>query len=455
MLALLASAFPAAAVPAARAASGDWPGYLFGTGESGFNGAETIINQTTAPTMTLHWKYHLGKSINSQPIEANGMVYYGAWDGYEHASSLTGTRIWKTFLGTAINPCTNGIAGVVSSSSVDTVLINGTLTPVVFVGGLAQVSALNANSGAIIWQTPLSTSADAFIWSSPTLYLGSIFIGLASRGDCPTVPGQIFKLDEATGTIQGSFNVTPPGCDGGGVWGSLTIDTASGMLYFGTGNAGNCTPPEQDADAVMEVRASDMSFVGAWQAVEQPPNPGNTDNGPDFGSAPTLFTATIAGVQRALVGIIFEKGIFYVFDRTNISAGPVWSVKIATGSLGSISPGAWDGSQLYVGGGRTTINGVACQGSLRSLLPSTGAVVWQVCLTSGPVIGAVSVVPGLAVIGAGPDLDVIATTGAQAGQILFTYLDTSKSARFKAAPSISNGVIYIGGSTGSLFAVGP
>lgn len=55
-------------------------------------------------------------------------------------------------------------------------------------------------------------------------------------------------------------------------------------------------------------------------------------------------------------------------------------------------------------GGYTTINGTSCQGSLRALNPATGAFLWQDCLTTGHVLGAVTAVPGLAVVGAGPDI---------------------------------------------------
>jgi hypothetical protein len=79
-----------------------------------------------------------------------------------------------------------------------------------------------------------------------------------------------------------------------------------------------------------------------------------------------------------------------------------------------ISPSAYDGHHLFVGCGKTTIKGVACAGSIRELTPSTGGRVWADCLKSGPVLGAVTAVPGVAFVGAGNTAYAVATsTGAR------------------------------------------
>src|SRR6266516_7607590 len=42
--------------------AGDWPSYMGDDKRSGFNEAETIINATSAPNLTLHWQQHVGGS---------------------------------------------------------------------------------------------------------------------------------------------------------------------------------------------------------------------------------------------------------------------------------------------------------------------------------------------------------------------------------------------------------
>lgn len=76
---------------------------------------------------------------------------------------------------------------------------------------------------------------------------------------------------------------------------------------------------------------------------------------------------------------------------------------------------------------------------------------WEDCLSDGPVLGAVSVVPGVAVVGAGKSVIVMDTSS---GQILTRLTDSSNPSRFYAPASISNGVIYIGNMDWNLFAYG-
>jgi hypothetical protein len=55
-------------------------------GHSGFNSAETAINPNTAGSLKLLWSISEGSTISTQPIVANSKIYWGSWDGIEHAS---------------------------------------------------------------------------------------------------------------------------------------------------------------------------------------------------------------------------------------------------------------------------------------------------------------------------------------------------------------------------------
>jgi hypothetical protein len=99
-----------------------------------------------------------------------------------------------------------------------------------------------------------------------------------------------------------------------------------------------------------------------------------------------------------MVGLQNKNGVYYAFDRSAISSSPLWQKRLAAGGIcpecatgaADISPSAYDGQRLLVGGEKTTIGGVACKGSIRELQPSTGKAVWADCLKSGAVLGAVS-----------------------------------------------------------------
>ncbi len=144
----------------AHAASGDWSAFLFNNARSGFNGAETIINQKTAPDLKVHWTHTISALISAEPVEANGMLYWGGWDGVEHASRLTdGTDVWSVNLGTSVASCVPTPHGVSSTAGFAYEQIGRVQTPVLFVGGGSNATfyAFNANTGAVIWQTVLSS----------------------------------------------------------------------------------------------------------------------------------------------------------------------------------------------------------------------------------------------------------------------------------------------------------
>src|SRR5260370_5411698 len=99
-------------------------------------------------------------------------------------------------------------------------------------------------------------------------------------------------MSATTGVIQNVFNVVPNRCIGGPVWGSPTIDTVTGDLFFATGNKGSCSVAEPLAVALVELRAAELSFVSACQvpALQQ------VWSDSDFGCSPALFTATRGGL---------------------------------------------------------------------------------------------------------------------------------------------------------------
>jgi outer membrane protein assembly factor BamB len=432
---------------------GDWPSFLLGSG--GFNNSETAITSTTASSLTRTWMAHAGGGISSEPVEVDGMIYWGSWDGYEHATSIDGQVLWSTYLGTESSPqCYPPIVGVASTSNIVSVMIKGVQTLVDFVGGgNAKMYALNAKTGKVLWATSLGYAPGTFIWGSPVVYRDDVYIGSASVGECPGSAGSFFKLDVATGAIEHDLDLVPEGCMGAGVWSSPTLDADTGELYLTTSNASDCGVTEQYAMSMVELHADTLSIVGSWQV---PASEAVADG--DFGSTPTLFTAQLEGVSRELVGAVNKNGIFYAFQRGEISAGPVWHVRISSSTVagcnqcpsGDEATAAWDGSLLYVGSTSTTIEGKFCYGSVRALNPATGTFLWQLCLSSAfRVMAPVIVVPGLVVASAGPSFYVL---DAAQGTIIFEYTDTSKDSTFDGAATIAHGMLYIGNLDGTLFA---
>ena len=431
----------------ARAQDGDWPTFLGNDGHTNFNSAETIINPATAPNLKLRWSHKISSHISTQPIVANGLLYWGSYDGFEHASNLSdGSDLWKTNLGQSTD-CRNQIHGVLSTAAVASVQIGGVSKTVVFVGGGdANLYALDANSGTIIWQTALGTSPNTFLYSSPTVFNGSVYMGVSAHADCSKIQGYVVQLEALTGTIQHTFNVVPAGCVGGSVWSSPTIDVNTGTLYFSSSERGLCNKHEKMMDALIALNASDLSLIGFWQipAAEM-------INDGDFGSSPTLFTALINGTSHNMVGLANKNGIYYAFDRANISAGPLWELRLATPPGPSSSSSAWDGTTLYVAAGTATVNGTSCAGTLSALNPATGVPLWQDCLNYDA-RSSVTSVAGLVEVAVGTSMIVVDTT---TGNQLFSFQDANRKSNFLGPGSISNGVLYQANMDGIMYAFAP
>jgi outer membrane protein assembly factor BamB len=420
-------------------------------GRSGYYGSETGLTTANAASLKLHWTDSGGSGGFSQPIVANNMVYWSDWTGNEHGTALTGTDNWTTNVGTTTPPTSSGCvpASAGPTSTPAAAVLNG--TPMLFLGGGNGVFyALNAQTGAIVWQTLLGSPPANFLWDSPALYNGIIYMGLASYGDCPLVQGKLFAIDASTGAILHTANMVPNNCTGGGIWASPTVDTSDGSVWVTTG-----TPPSCGlgglAPSIVKLRASDLTVLGSWTVPAAQQAAGD----PDFGSTPTLFSAVINGQQQLLVGASDKDGLYYAWSRTPNAQGQlqlVWQTPVGTASsnpaTSSIVSAAWDGTTLYVGGGVLTINGTVCQGNVDALDPATGAYLWQACLPSH-IEGGITAVPGLLVIGdLGVNVFFLATSN---GATLFDY---HAGIYVAGECTVSNGVVYIPGGNGTLIALG-
>ena len=428
-------------------AAGDWPTYGYDNARDNFNAAETIITPSTAPQLKQKWAHAGANGISDELTVVSGVVYWGSWDGFAHATNAsTGARIWSAFLGqTTDSSCNPPRVGVASSPTV--VSVNGTLTAFVG-GGNASFYALNASTGSILWHTSLGSPPSTFIWDSPAVFNGSVYIGTSSFGDCPLVQSKFYQLNAATGAILNTFNIVPSGCTGGGLWGSPTIDESAGTIFIATGNTGSCGSSEPYGFALVKLSASTLSVLDHFQL---PSNQFQGDS--DFGSTPTLFTSSS---NVPMVGVANKNGVYYAFDRNNLAGGWVWKDQVANAGdcpqcgSGSISPSAWDGHNLYIGGGNTTISGSSCKGSVRKVNPDDGSYVWQHCMGAGPVLGSVTATAS-GVVAASQGNTVI-VMNASTGATVARLSDNLAGSLLYGGPSISNGVLFVGNIDGNIYA---
>jgi polyvinyl alcohol dehydrogenase (cytochrome) len=447
---------PAAAVlaqPRASSSGSDWTTYLGTNSRSGFAAEEELIDPSSAGTLAVRWSHFAGGAVSDEPVIARGVVFWGSWDGYEHATTIFGKPVWTHYLGrTSTGPeCAPSEVGIAGSAAFSELSIHGAPKPVLMApGGNAWLYALDARTGRTLWRTRLGELGSAFLWDSPLVYRGSVYIGVSSFGDCPLVQGRLVELDASTGKPVHVFDAVPSGCTGAGIWATPALDESSAAIYVVTGNDGDCDRPEPFSDAIVELRASDLSPLGSWAVPD-----GERVLDSDFGATPTVFDAGRAAHRVAMVGAVDKNGLYYAFRAGAVSAGPVWTKRIGIGGpgpqdgTGDIAPSSWDGSRLYVAGGLTSIHGTSCAGSLRALDPSDGRILWADCL-GAPVLAAATAAPGVVFAAAGNRLT--AAAGSTGAPLLSTAF---KGALFWGPPAISEGTLYIGSMNDRLYALSP
>lgn len=336
------------------------------------------------------WSARTGGPNVARPVVQSGSVYVGSWDGYEYSlDEVSGTQKWLTYLGRSTAYCPQpDQLGVTSSPWLE--------------GGMAYLGggdsnwyALDSGTGAVRWTVPTGDSSPSgghFNFSSPAVYNGYAYIGIASHCDRPLVQGELLRVNLGAHSIENVWKAVPDGQVGGTIWTNPVIDPVRRTVFVTTGTRVSVTPY---AEAVVALDATTLAVKGYWALPYSDPTPDA-----DWGTSPTLFTDSRG---RDLVSAVNKNGILYAFDRDDVSAGPVWQTRIAEGGPapetgdGSVSTGFFDGQRLYYAGGRTTVAGLKTAGSIRALDPGTGRILWERGLPS-LVFGALTGAAGKVVV---------------------------------------------------------
>jgi len=391
----------------------DWPVYLHDIAHSSSTQADPSITAANAAQFAQTWSHATGAIIAAAPTVSDGYVYVGSWDGYEYAlNAVTGTVRWRTFLGVTdgTTPCGYKV-GVTSSASVD--------SGVVYVGGGdSYFYALDEATGAVLWQAftgDNSLSSGHYNWSSPSIYNGYAYVGVASLCDNPLVQGELLRIELSGAHNVVAFKTVPDTQVGGGVWGSPAIDASTNTVFFTTGNGDTTASlPEPYAQSIVAIDSNTMTLKSYWH---DPYTGGDSD----WGTSPVLFTDSL---NRTRVTATNKDGNVYAFARANLAAGPVWQQQIAwpgpcpeCNGDGSVSTAAFDGTRIYASGGRYTINGVDVPGTVNALDPATGNFIWERS-APGIVLAATASANDLVIDGAGTNVEV---RSAATGAVLYSY----------------------------------
>ncbi len=422
------------------------------------------LKASEVPGLKLKWSFGFpaATAAHNQPTVVAGRVFVAADAGYVYSlDAATGCVYWS-FLSQA---------AVRSASTVGPINGHGNTRYAVYFGDIkANVYALDASTGELLWTMSADDHPLARVTGAPSLSGNRLYVPVASFEEpagigqnypCCTFRGSVLALDTSTGRqVWKTYTIPEPqptrktskgvqlyGPAGGGVWNSPTIDPKRHAIYVGTGDA-YTEPAPKGTDSILALDMETGAVLWSVQDLEHDAwmvgcPESNAENCPkdvgpdyDFGASPILRSLPngksilVAGQKSGDVwGHDPDRKGAVVWKTGTASKPPAASGQIVWG-------GTADDRNAYFG-----LN----SGGVVALQFSNGERRWFSPLTppANRKVGqdaAVSAIPGV-IFSGGWDgfLRAISTAN---GKVLWEY-DTARD--FKTV----NGVPAKGGSIGS------
>jgi polyvinyl alcohol dehydrogenase (cytochrome) len=344
------------------------------------------------PNLKLKWAFGLPNTatIRSQPAFYAGRVFLAGQDAIYSLDADSGCIHWAVTAVAAVRT-----ALVIAS-------VHGRI--MLYFGDIAgQVHALDASSGADIWQVQADEHPATYVTASPVYHNGKLYVATSSAEEarpvspgyvCCTFRGSVQALDAATGkrlwktyAIAEAAKLGKPtkagvmtmGPSGAGIWSAPTLDPERNTLYVTTGD-NYSDPPTATSDAVLALAMDSGKLLWSkqlfpsdvWNSACSLANKSSCPDaaGPDFDFGAPAMLVHLAGGRRLLV-LAQKSGMLRGVDPDQ-RGKILWQAKVGQGgTLGGIQWGAsTDGSLVYVGLSDIGFSSVGALG--RTLDPKRG-----------------------------------------------------------------------------------
>jgi outer membrane protein assembly factor BamB len=329
----------------------EWPMYGQNAARTSLNPGETAIVSATLARLVPRWQSFIGQGRlppSGSPAVAAGRVFVGSsvreGDNFFAFDAASGRTLWTADVGHWPTDDSVGIgAGPAVTGGV-----------VVAGGGDGAYYGLDAASGSLLWRHDLDAGPSGFAWASPLVAKGRAYVGVASEGGNPPVPGEVRALDPTTGALLALRRLVPDGERGASIWNSPALSPDGGTLVVTTGEDVH----GYDGAYNRAIVALDPLTLEVQQADKQA-TPGLDL---DFGTSPVIFRD---GRGRTLVGANQKSGVFYAYVLADLAGGPLWqrALGISVGMMPAYDPGQGGGGTLFVAGDN---------GQLFAVDPATG-----------------------------------------------------------------------------------
>jgi polyvinyl alcohol dehydrogenase (cytochrome) len=447
-----------------------WPEWGVDTGNSRFMPAHIAgLTRATVPKLKLKWAFGFpgAWATFGQPTVVVGRVFAGSEDGHVYSLDAKSGCIYWIFKAPA---------------TVKTAISVGLGGRVAFFGDVnADVYAVNASTGSLIWKVHADPHPLARITGSPVLHGHRLYVPVSSGEEgaaidpkypCCTFRGSVVALNAVTGkriwkayTIPDTSRLTGRknsagtplwGPSGGAVWSVPAVDPKGHAIYAGTG-PGYSDPPSSYTDAVIafnmdtgrmlwfrQVTANDVwnTACVAPDKANCPPNPGKNF---DFGAA--LILHTLPDGRRLLIASQ-KSGVVYALDPDH-KGRIVWQTRIGKGGpLGGIQwGGAADQQRVYIPLSDWSPTDPTAGGGLFALKILTGKEIWYTpppkpaCVKqvgcSAAQSAPVTLIPG--VVFSGSEDGTLRAYDTRTGKVIWQFND------LRDFPTV-NGIVGRGGS---------
>jgi polyvinyl alcohol dehydrogenase (cytochrome) len=454
------------------AAGAGWNGWGNDLGNTRFQPANAAgISADQVPRLKLKWAFGFPNGVQNygQPTVVSGRVFVASDISYIYSlDASTGCVYWSYQAQT----------GVRTAIAVGPVKGQGSARYAAYFGdGRANVYAVNAETGELLWKVQADDQPSAHITAAPTLYAGRLYVPISGGEEalsidlhypCCRFRGTLVALDANTGKqIWKSYVIPEPakatrknsigtqlyGPAGAAIWGSPTVDAKRHAVYIGTGDA-YTEPAAKTSDSIMAYDLDTGKFLWTFQDTKNDawmlgcgptnkPEPCPKDLGPDWDYAASPILRDLPNGRQVLV-VAAKSGVVYGLDPDKKGA-PVWKTGLA-----EKRPGA---AGLIVFGGsadeRTAYYGLNLVGGMVALDLGTGERKWFTPLSPAETPGetarpgqsaATTAIPGVVFSGAWDGR--LRAFSAEDGHLLWEYNTVQEY------PTV-NGVAAKGGSMGA------
>jgi len=297
-----------------------WNGWGVDIANSRFQNTKGAgISADQVPRLKLKWAFGFPNGIDSygQATIASGRVFVGSDNGYVYSLHATTGCVYWSF---------RAASGVRTAISIGPVKDEGQKKFALYFADMrANVYALDAANGRLLWKTHVEDHPLARVTGAPKLYKSLLYVPVSSFEEpssfymqypCCTFRGSVVGLDATTGrqvwktytisempapTRKNSLGTQLWAPAGAAIWNSPTIDPKRHALYVGTGD-GYTEPAARNSDSIMALDLNSGRILWSVQDTEGDSwlsgcDSGESDNCPkhlgpdyDFGSSPILRT---------------------------------------------------------------------------------------------------------------------------------------------------------------------